>query len=108
MKSQAIGNRIPSNVFDFTGVNGTFSVDMSEVSHAGFDPLKMLSYPDGAAFGKGFVMESSKTGAEVEFVLYHTDREADNDVRFWYFKPTAQSIAKNAKLTFIKAIIYNT
>lgn len=104
MKSQAIGNRIPSNVFDFTGKNGTFSSDMSEVSHAGFDPLEQLYVDEGT---KGFVMVSAKTGAEVEFVLYHTERE-EGDTRFWYFKPSASSIAKNPKLTFTKAVIYNT
>ena len=104
-KIPAIGNRIPSNMFDYSTMNGSFSADISMLSHCRLNVLDQL-YHD--ACDEGFVMVSAKTGDEVDFYLDFTSREADGDIRFYIFKPSARAIEYNKKLAFVKVTVYNT
>jgi len=103
--SNVIGSKISSARFTFSKKTNMFVADMSEVSHGGYNILSQL-YNDAA--DQGFVMISHKTHAAVEFYLDHTEREADGDVRFWLFKPTANAVRKNPQLAGTKVMIVNT
>lgn len=85
-KSNAIGDRANTSLFTYNAQTKTFVTEMSELQHRKIDPLGQL-YCD--ACDQGFVMVSEKTGHEVEFFLYHTDREADGDLRSYIFKAAA-------------------
>ncbi|WP_407303456.1 hypothetical protein [Acinetobacter sp.] len=103
--SNVIGSKISSARFTYTKRTNSFVTDMSEISHSGADPLGQL-YDDAA--DQGFVMISHKTHEAVEFYLDHTEREADGDIRYWLFKPTAAAVRKNPKLADAKVMIVNT
>ena len=105
MKSQAIGNRIQSSNFDMGSARKCFTAEISMLSHQGLNPTDQLYYD---ADDQGFVMVSSKTQNEAEFFLYHTEREADNDIRAWLFKPTEFTLQRHKQLAGISVIIYNT
>lgn len=103
-KSQAIGTRINSNMFDYVSDSKTFVTDVSQLSHSRLDPLSQL-YHD--ACDEGFVMVSAKSGDEVEFymdeVLHHGE-----DIGGWRFKPTTAAVWWNPKLADVSVSIFNT
>jgi len=105
MKSQAIANRINSNMFSYGAKTRTFFADQSQLSHANKNAFDQLWHDEG---GEGFVMVSDRTGREVPFVLDHTEREADGDVRMWRFVPHQHVVWQDEKLRGVSVIIFNT
>lgn len=105
MKSLAIGSRITSSAFGYNKSAKRFSADMSEICQGGIDPLDQLYHDEST---KGFVMVSAKTGDQAEFWLYHTEREADGDLRYWVFKPSAMTCIRNKDMANVTVTIFNT
>lgn len=104
-KSQAIGDRINSSKFTRSVRGRTFFADFSEIEHAKLDCTGQLFHDEGT---KGFVMVSQWTGTEVPFELYHTEREADGDVRAWMFKPHQHAAYLDERIKDLTVIIFNT
>lgn len=105
MKSLAIGSRVTSKAFSYSSSTKKFVGDMSEICQGGIDPLDQLYHDEST---KGFVMVSDKTGDQAEFVLYHTEREADGDIRYWLFKPSSMTRIRNKGMENVTAMIVNT
>jgi hypothetical protein len=105
MKSQAIANRINSDKFIRSTGGKTFFADVSQLEHEKHDAFDQVWHDEGT---KGFVLVSQWTGKEVPFELYHTEREADGDVRAWLFKPHQHAVNLDGRLKGVTTIIFNT
>lgn len=104
-KSQAIGTRIGSELFDFGSRSKTLFVDHSQLKSAGLDAFGQLYGDEGT---QGFVMVSHRTGSEVPFELDFTNREADGSTVAWRFKPGPHAVAMDSRLVGVSAIVFNT
>lgn len=104
MQTNIIGQSILSTRFYWVPATGEFIAEISELQHHGLNPFWRL-YND--AIDQGFAMVSTRTGKIVEFALFNTCRDADNDVKCWEFKPTLRAAFHNPKLQGIRVIILN-
>jgi hypothetical protein len=104
MQNPVIGCKVNSSKFDFIPKSKEFVAEISMLSHGGVDPMGQL-YINSAE--RGFVMVSSKTGAEVEFEMVAEQRDADGDIRFWEFRPTWADVFHNPKLRDVRVTVLN-
>lgn len=97
---------ISSVRFTYDVTTRTFSAEASDLRPAVF--LARL-YDD--AMDVGFVMKSSKTGAEVTYVLEAEHREPATeelgDITHWTFTPTHESASKYRECVNTKVKIFN-
>lgn len=104
MHNQTIGSKVSSRHFEFNPSTKEFVAEVSMLQHGGINVHGRL-YADAA--DTGFVMVSTKTGKEVEFVLKEEARDADRDIKFWSFEPTAQAKFYNPDLRDVTVIVLN-
>jgi len=80
---------ISSAWFTYNQSSQTFSTEISSLRP--FNPMARM-YDD--AMDVGFLMRSSITGSEVEYVLTNEHKDRDNDVTHWEFHPSWESERK--------------
>jgi hypothetical protein len=78
---------------------------ISEISSLGKGFRMERVYPD--ACDVGFTMVSDKTGKQVVFVEEDEVRDVDNDILYWLFVPTENSIRQNPELVGVTVLLFN-
>lgn len=104
MNSMTIGCKINSSRFEYLKDTKELFADISELSHAGVNPLGRL-YADAA--DTGFVLVSNITGKEVEFCLVNESKDSEGEIRFWRFEPVPTEFLSNDRLKGTHVIILN-
>lgn len=89
----------PSNLFTFQF--GRFNAEASDLGNRHLQPL----YDD--ACDVGFAIQSSKTGKTVVYVLVHTEVNADDEICYWEYEPTYDSIRWIPECANTRAMIFN-
>lgn len=88
----------------FTISDNTFSADDSELSRGGSIQYLIQAYPD--SIDLGFDMVSIKTGHVSRWVQNHVEMVMD-DITYWEYVPTAETLRKFPQLKNWKVQIYN-
>lgn len=97
--ANVIAKVISSKYFDYS--KGSFSAEDSSL------PEGRTSRIYNDACDEGFIMKSEKTGDEVIFFLANTLRDREGDVTHWLYKPSAQDIQRNARLSNVTVTVWN-
>lgn len=93
---------ISSLRFNYDQSTRTFTAEASDLRGATFHARL---YDD--AMDVGFVMKSSKTEAEVTYVLEEEHKDGDGDVTHWTFTPTHESASQFRECVNTKVKIFN-
>jgi hypothetical protein len=76
---------LPSDQFTYYAAEKCFT---SEASDLRGNHIQRLY---GSASALGFVMQSSRTGVQVEYVLHQSHTDGENEVTFWEYRPSPRS-----------------
>ena len=91
----------PSNRFTFYKTHKVFIADSSDLLGNHFQHIN--------AFGGevGFTIQSVKTQKKVTYVLSHVRRDGENEITYWKYVPTIESIHDVPGCTGTSATIFN-
>ncbi len=95
-----IAKPISTKYFTFVKATGNFAGEISELPQDIFEQI----YDD--ACDVGFYLVSEKTGEKILYSLYYTQRNEENEVESWLFKP-CRFDKKHMHLANMKVVVFN-
>jgi len=98
-----IGTTISTSRFTFSPKSGEFVTEASDLH--GIPTFMSQLYADSGEIG--FRMENHQTGRSVDFVISDERRNAEQELQYWEFKPSAADLAFDRNLADIRVVIFN-